>query len=377
MPATSVSSAVPGTPVAITPFAQRLGLSVPLIQAPMAGVSTPALAAAVSNAGALGFLGVGAMTAEAARKAIAETRALTARPFGVNVFCHAPAVADAATESAWLAYLAPVFKEFGAQPPTTLGEIYTSFVQDDAMLDVFLNERPAVVSFHFGLPRADRIRALRDAGIYLMASATSVAEALHIQEAGVDAIVAQGYEAGGHRGVFDPEAPDDRLGTLALTRLIVRNVDIPVIAAGGIMDGAGIAAVLALGAQAAQLGTAFIPCPESAADAAFRAALQDARNARTAMTAAISGRRARGLYNRFMRLGEAADSPRVPDYPIAYDAGKALNAAAKAKGNSEFAAQWAGQAVALSRAMPAAGLVAQLRDELLDAQAATGKYSQP
>jgi nitronate monooxygenase len=377
MPATSASSAAPGTPVAVTPFARRLGLSMPLIQAPMAGVSTPALAAAVSNAGALGFLGVGAMTAEAARKAIGETRALTARPFGVNVFCHAPAVADAATESAWLAYLAPVFKEFGAQPPATLGEIYTSFVQDDAMLDVFLKERPAVVSFHFGLPHADRIRALRDAGIYLIASATSVAEALRIQEAGVDAIVAQGYEAGGHRGVFDPEAPDERLGTLALTRLIVRNVDIPVIAAGGIMDGAGIAAVLALGAQAAQLGTAFIACPESAADAAFRAALQDARNARTAMTAAISGRRARGLYNRFMRMGEAADSPRVPDYPIAYDAGKALNAAAKAKGNSEFAAQWAGQAVALSRAMPAAALVAQLREELLGAHAATGKYSQP
>ncbi|OZI60918.1 NAD(P)H-dependent flavin oxidoreductase [Bordetella genomosp. 11] len=346
-----------------TPFTERLGLSTPIVQAPMAGVTTPALAAASANAGALGFLGVGAMTAAAARKAIADTRALTQRPFGVNVFCHRPAVADAAVEAAWLSYLAPVFREFGTDPPQALGEIYTSFVQDDAMLEVFLAERPAVVSFHFGLPDAARIRALRDAGIYLMASATSVEEALRIRDAGVDAIVAQGYEAGGHRGVFDPGARDERLGTLALTRLLVRRIDLPVVAAGGIMDGAGIAAVLALGAQGAQLGTAFVACPESSADAAFRAAMADAR-AVTSMTAAISGRRARGLYNRLMQLGEAADSPAVPDYPIAYDAGKALNAAAKARGNSDFAAQWAGQAVRLSRALPAAELVAALDAEL-------------
>lgn len=346
-----------------TPLTERLGLSTPVIQAPMAGVTTPALAAAAANAGALGFLGVGAMTPPAASKAIADTRALTQRPFGVNVFCHVPAVANAQAEAAWLSYLAPVFREFGAEPPASLGEIYKSFVQDDAMLDVFVTQRPAVVSFHFGLPDASRIRALRDAGIYLMASATSLEEALRIQDAGIDAVVAQGYEAGGHRGVFDPQARDERLGTLALTRLLARHLRIPVVAAGGIMDGAGIAAVLALGAQAAQLGTAFVACPESSADAAFRAALTDP-GAVTAMTAAISGRRARGLYNRLMRLGEAPDSPPVPDYPIAYDAGKALNAAAKARGNSDFAAQWAGQAVRLSRALPAGELVAVLTDEL-------------
>jgi nitronate monooxygenase len=354
-----------------TPLAARLGLSTPIIQAPMAGVTTPALAAASTNAGALGFLGVGAMTAPDARKAIAQTRALTQRSFGVNVFCHAPAVADAGVEAAWLACLAPVFHEFGAEPPAKLSEIYRSFVQDDAMLQVFLEERPAVLSFHFGLPEEARIRALRDAGIYLMACATSVDEALRIQAAGIDAVIAQGYEAGGHRGVFDTTTRDDRLGTLALTRLLVRKVDIPVVAAGGIMDGAGIAAVLALGAQAAQLGTAFISCPESSADEAFRAALRDP-NPVTAMTAAISGRRARGLYNRFMRLGEAQAGARVPAYPIAYDAGKALNAAAKAKGNSEFAAQWAGQAAALSRAMPATELVARLSQELDEAVSALG-----
>ncbi|CAM3670747.1 Nitronate monooxygenase [Bordetella sputigena] len=354
-----------------TPLTERLSISTPIIQAPMAGVTTPALAAASANAGALGFLGVGAMAAPAARKAIADTRALTQRPFGVNVFCHAPAVANAAGEAAWLSYLAPVFREFGAEPPASLSEIYKSFVQDDEMLQVFLQERPAVVSFHFGLPDAGRIRALRDAGIYLMASATSVEEALRIQEAGVDAVVAQGYEAGGHRGVFDTEARDERLGTLALTRLLVRQLQVPVVAAGGIMDGAGIAAVLALGAQAAQLGTAFVSCPESSADAAFRAALADPR-AVTAMTAAISGRRARGLYNRLMRLGEAPESPPVPDYPIAYDAGKALNAAAKARGNSDFAAQWAGQAVRLSRALPAGELVETLAAELEESMRGVG-----
>jgi nitronate monooxygenase len=350
-----------------TPLAARLQMSTPIVQAPMAGVTTPALAAAVSNAGALGNLGIAAMNTEAARQAIVQTRALTSRPFGVNVFCHPPAVANARVEADWLAYLAPVFAEFGAQPPAALREIYTSFRADDDMLQMLLAERPAVVSFHFGLPQEDRIRALRDAGIFLIGSATSVAEGLRVQDAGVDAVVAQGWEAGGHRGVFDTEARDDRLGTLALTRLLVRNTGLPVVAAGGIMDGAGIAAALALGAQAAQLGTAFIPCPESAADAAFRAALLDQEIVTTAFTRAISGRLARGIHNRLMALGDAADSPPVPAYPITYDAGKALNAAAKSKGNSDFAAQWAGQAAQLARTLPAAELVAVLSAELRQA----------
>lgn len=345
-------------------LAERLRLRTPIIQAPMAGTSTPALAAAVSNAGALGFLGVGAMNAESARQAIRQTRALTQQSFGVNLFCHTPAAGNARTEAAWLEYLAPVFKEFGAQPPAALTEIYTSYVVDDAMHAMLLAERPDVVSFHFGLPGAARIAALREAGIYLMATATSVDEALRIQDAGIDAIVAQGVEAGGHRGVFDVYARDDRLGTLALVRLLVRNADLPIVAAGGIMDGAGIAAVLALGAQAAQLGTAFVACPESAADAAYRQALLNQRTVTTAYSSAISGRLARGIFNRLMALGEDSNSPPVPDYPIAYDAGKALNAVAKAQGNSDFAAQWAGQAAQLSRAIPAGQLVDELRTEL-------------
>ncbi|SOZ18007.1 2-nitropropane dioxygenase, NPD [Cupriavidus taiwanensis] len=352
------------TPIADRlPLLRRLGIRTPIIQAPMAGVSTPALAAAVTNAGGLGSLGVGAMDAEAARQAIRETRALTSGPFNVNVFCHAPAVADSAREQAWLTYLAPRFAEFGATPPATLREIYRSYVTDDAMHAMLLEERPAVVSFHFGLPDAGRIRALRDAGIVLLASATSLDEARAIEAAGIDAIVAQGIEAGGHRGVFDPAAVDEGLGTFALVRVLATRTRLPVIAAGGIMDGAGITAALALGAQAAQLGTAFIACPETVADGPYREALLQARRP-TVLTRAISGRHARGLANRFTELGAAADAPATPDYPTAYDAGKALHAAAKARGSADFAAQWAGQAVPLARALPAAQLLAALAGEL-------------
>ncbi|SPA01914.1 2-nitropropane dioxygenase, NPD [Cupriavidus taiwanensis] len=352
------------TPIADRlPLLRRLGIRTPIIQAPMAGVSTPALAAAVTNAGGLGSLGVGAMDAEAARQAIRETRALTSGPFNVNVFCHAPAVADSAREQAWLTYLAPRFAEFGATPPATLREIYRSYVTDEAMHAMLLEERPAVVSFHFGLPDAGRIRALRDAGIVLLASATSLDEARAIEAAGIDAIVAQGIEAGGHRGVFDPAAVDEGLGTFALVRVLATRTRLPVIAAGGIMDGAGIAAALALGAQAAQLGTAFIACPETVADGPYREALLQPRRP-TVLTRAISGRHARGLANRFTELGAAADAPATPDYPTAYDAGKALHAAAKARGSADFAAQWAGQAVPLARALPAAELLAALAGEL-------------
>ena len=244
-----------------------LGIDLPIIQAPMAGVSSPAMAAAVSNAGALGSIAVGATDVAGVRRTIAEFRGRSERSLNVNVFCHRPPQADAALESAWLEHLRPHFERFGAKPPVRLKEIYRSFVEDDAMLAALLAERPRVVSFHFGLPSAERIRALREAGIVLIASVTSVAEGREAASAGVHALVGQGYEAGGHRGVFDPDAPDGCIGTLALTRLLVRELDVPVIAAGGIMDGAGISAALRLGAAAAQLGTAFVACPESEADA--------------------------------------------------------------------------------------------------------------
>jgi nitronate monooxygenase len=344
----------------MTPLADRLGLALPIIQAPMAGVSTPAMAAAVSNAGGLGSIGVGAVDADGARAMIDAVRGATNRPFNVNLFCHAPAVRDAAKEAAWIERLRPEFAAHGAEPPEALTEIYRSFVEDDAMLAMLLEIRPAIVSFHFGLPDAARIAALRDAGTLLIASATSPAEGRAIAAAGIDAVVAQGYEAGGHRGVFDPDGDDERLGTMALTRLLVRTLDLPVIAAGGIMDGAGIAAALTLGAQAAQLGTAFIASPESSADQGYRAALAGAE--RTVMTSAISGRPARAIVNRFTALGlDPADGPA---YPVAYDLGKALNAAAKARGEHGYGAQWAGQAAPLARALPAGELLAILGEEM-------------
>ncbi|PZQ47528.1 MAG: nitronate monooxygenase [Rhodovulum sulfidophilum] len=340
----------------------HLGLTVPIIQAPMAGVSTPRLAAAVSNAGGLGSIGVGATDAAGAGAMIDALRAATDRAYNVNLFVHAPAKADPPREAAWLAALGPVFEEFGAEPPAALRVIYRSFAEDDAMLTLLLERAPPVVSFHFGLPGPERIRALKAAGCLPLATATNLAEARAARRAGIDAVVAQGYEAGGHRGVFDPDAPDDQLGTMALVRILAPRAELPVIAAGGIMDGRGVRAALDLGAVAAQLGTAFIACPESAADAGYRATLTGPGGARTVMTRAISGRPARCLANRFTTWG-AGPVPPVPDYPIAYDAGKALNAAARAKGESGFGARWAGQGAPLSRPMPAAALIALLDRE--------------
>ncbi|HVY45702.1 MAG TPA: nitronate monooxygenase, partial [Minicystis sp.] len=225
-------------------------------------------------------------------------------------------------------------------------------------------ERPKVVSFHFGLPSPERVRALRDAGIVLFGSATSLDEARRLVAGGVHVVVAQGYEAGGHRGVFDPDAPDDALGTLALTRLFARELSVPVLAAGGIMDGAGIAAALRLGASGAQLGTAFVTTTESQADEGYRRAMASDAAHHTVMTRAISGRPARCLANRFTAIGAAATPRDVPSYPIAYDLGKRLHAAAKAKGEFGFGAQWAGQGAPLARSMPAGELVRALVDEM-------------
>ncbi len=342
---------------------EQLGLTVPIIQAPMAGVSTPQMAAAVCDAGALGSIAVGATNANGASRMIAETRVLTDRPFNVNLFVHAAPRRDVAVESAWLQALTPQFQAFGATPPAGLNTIYQSFADDDAMLSALLADAPRVVSFHFGLPDAERIRALKQAGCLLLATATNLDEALACKAAGMDAVVAQGWEAGGHRGMFDPDAKDSRLGTLALTRLLVLRTGLPVIAAGGIMDGRGVRAALDLGAVAAQLGTAFIACPESAADAAYRDALASDAAHHTTMTRAISGRPARCLRNRFTEWGGQSAGV-IPDYPVAYDAGKALNAAAKAAGETGFGAQWAGQGAPLARAMPAADLISVLVAEM-------------
>jgi nitronate monooxygenase len=346
-------------------FLKRLRVELPIVQAPMAGVSTPALAAAVSNAGALGSIAVGAVDVARARAMIEAVQGRTSGPFNVNVFCHEPASRHPDREGAWLAAMTPVFERYDAKPPSTLREIYTSFVVDAAMMELFEELKPPVVSFHFGLPPAEFIARLRAVGIVLFSTATSLVEAQRALDAGVDAIVAQGIEAGGHRGVFDPGAVDSGMGTLALTRLLVGKMGLPVIAAGGIMDGAGIAAALDAGALAAQLGTAFIACPESSSDRHYREALFGPGAAMTEMTNVISGRPARSLQSRFTALAKAElKGLEPPDYPVAYDAGKALAAAAGGMGEGGFGAHWAGQGAPLARAMPAGDLVLALRDEL-------------
>ncbi|MFN3212806.1 MAG: NAD(P)H-dependent flavin oxidoreductase [Henriciella sp.] len=348
-------------------FLKDIGVQRPIVQAPMAGISTPELAAAVSNASGLGSIGIGAAQTSSAREMIEAVRALTDRPFNVNLFVHATPVVDALREQQWLKALAPVFEAFGAHPPEALNTIYRSFADDDEMFKLLLALRPPVISFHFGLPSQDKIAALKAAECTLLSTATNLDEARAAEQAGVDAIVAQGYEAGGHRGMFDPSLPDQKLGTFALTQLLVAKCSIPVIAAGGIMDGRGIASMIALGAEAAQLGTAFVACPESKADAAYREALRSDGAFHTVMTTAISGRPARCLVNRFTAWASEVDAFPPPDYPRAYDAGKALHAAAKAQDEFGFGAQWAGQGAPLIRAMPAAELVETLMRELQDA----------
>ncbi|MBV9696190.1 MAG: nitronate monooxygenase, partial [Gammaproteobacteria bacterium] len=278
--------------------------------------------------------------------------------------CHAPPPRDAALEAAWIARWRPEFERLGAQAPTELTEIYPSFIVNAPMRALLTEVRPRVVSFHFGLPPAHVLENLRQAGSVLLGSATSLPEALQLQAAGLHAVIAQGYEAGGHRGRLDPDAPDERLGVLPLTRLLVKRLRIPVIAAGGIMDGAGIAAALALGASAVQLGTAFIDCPESQADAGFRAALKSEAAHHTLMTRVISGRPARCLANRFTRLGAAVPASAVPAYPVPYDLGKALHAAGMRSGEFGYGAQWAGQGAPLARSLPAADLVRALAQEM-------------
>ncbi|TBW59604.1 nitronate monooxygenase [Marinobacter halodurans] len=357
----------------MTDFSMAIGrvrISHPIVQAPMAGVSTPALAAAVSNAGGLGSIGIGASSVDAARRMIEETHRQTSRPFNVNVFCHKPGQPDAERESAWLEYLMPLFEEVGAEPPISLASPYPSFVENEAMFEMLLEAQPAVVSFHFGLPRQDWIDALRASGITLMATATCLDEAFQIQKAGLHGIVAQGREAGGHSGVFDPATGGPELGTLPLVRLFSNYCRLPVLAAGGIMDGSGIRAALDLGAVGAQMGTAFILSPESSADEAYRARFRDGAAIETRLTPVISGRPARGFVDRwFEDVDSAAAIGIMPDYPIAYVAGKALKAAARQAGQHDFDACWAGQGAPLARSLPAGDLVQRLMEELKIASA--------
>jgi len=345
-------------------FCERLALAYPFIQAPMAGVSTPALALAVSEAGALGSLATGATpSASLVAQQVANLQSATDKPFNINVFCHQPAVIDPGRNTEWLAYLRPFFAALGSEPPASLSEVYQSFLTNEELLRVLVAAQPRVVSFHFGLPTAAQAAALRQAGCLLLACVTSVAEGRAAVALGVDGLVAQGIEAGGHRGVFDGST-DTYEPALALTRQLVRALPLPVITAGGLMAGADVAAAMRAGAVAAQLGTAFVTCPESAASDTYRTALLHQPPLPTQLTEVISGRPARGLVNRFMLEVDQPGRPAVAPYSYAYVAGKALVAAAQQAGEPGFAVQWAGTGAGRARALPAAELVQVLAAEL-------------
>lgn len=343
---------------------QRLGLQVPIFQAPMAGVATPALAAAVSNAGGLGGLGLGTGTLEAARKMIVETQALTSRPFNVNVFAHQTPKSDPSNEVAWLKFLKPIHAELDIEVPKTLPESGPSFLDNKPLLELLLELKPSVVSFHFGLPDADVIKRFKDNKTVLMASATNVGELQAIEDAELDAVIAQGSEAGGHRGVFDPLAEDELIPTLDLVRQFVSRTTLPIIAAGGLMDGKDINAALSAGAIAAQLGTAFIPCPESTTNDAYRQALLQTQPEDTTFTTLVSGRPARGIKNRFTELQDTLEDTVVPDFPLGYALTKQLSATAKSKGVTGFDVMWAGTEAARSRTLPAGELLQALKKEM-------------
>lgn len=334
-------------------FVRRLGIGVPIIQAPMVGPKAP-LAAAVSAAGGLGSLACAALTPEQIRSEVAAIRRETVAPFNLNFFCHTPSAPDPAREAAWRAVLAPYYEEFGLDPaaPVTMAN-RAPF--DAAMADVVCDLRPAVVSFHFGLPVEPLLRRVRDAGCLILSSATTVREARWLAERGVDAVIAQGAEAGGHRGMFLTDAAASQVGTIALVPQIVDAVDVPVIAAGGIGDSRGVTAAFALGASAVQVGTAYLRCPEAGISTPYRAALAAARDEDTALTNVLTGRPARGLLTRAVReLGPV--SPLAPAFPGAAVALQPLRMAAEAAGSGDFSPLWSGQAVGLSRERSAAEL---------------------
>lgn len=335
-------------------FPAIAGLRLPLIQAPMAGVQDHRLAAAVSNAGGLGSLPAAMLGADALRDQLSALQALTDRPINVNFFCHVQPSPDAAREARWRAALAPYYAEFDVDPAqVSAGPGRMPFSAD--MADVLEAFRPAVVSFHFGLPAADLLARVKAWGACVLGSATTVAEARWLEAHGADAIIAQGLEAGGHRGHFLSDDLSEQLGTFALLPLVVRAVSRPVIAAGGIADAQGVAAAMALGASAAQVGTAYLCCPEATTSAVHRAALGSEAARHTALTNVFSGRPARGIVNRAMReLGPI--SADAPPFPLATAAMAPLRARAEAAGSGDFSPLWCGQNAAGCQPVPAAEL---------------------
>ncbi|BAF88086.1 putative dioxygenase [Azorhizobium caulinodans ORS 571] len=343
-------------------------IDLPLLLAPMAGSGTPKLAIAVGAAGGLAALPAAQYTPEQLDAAIAEMReALPGRPLNLNFFAHTPPVPDAAREANWRARLAPYFAEAGIDPATVpSGGGRAPF--DEKFCVLVEARRPEVVSFHFGLPEPSLLARVKATGAKVISSATTVAEAKWLEEKGCDAIIAMGLEAGGHRGAFLDLDMTRQVGTFALVPQVRDAVSVPVIAAGGISDGRGVAAAFALGADAVQVGTAFLFSPEAGVAPLHRAALERAEDNTTALTNLFTGRPARGVMNRIMReIGPL--SPDAPAFPLAGAALAPLKARAEADGRDDFTNLWSGQAARLAPRLPAGELALKL---VADARALLG-----
>ncbi|HEY4080111.1 MAG TPA: nitronate monooxygenase [Burkholderiaceae bacterium] len=329
------------------PLRDLLGIELPIVQAPMAGSQFFEMAAAASNAGGLGSLPCALLSATQQREQLAQLKQATSKPFNLNFFCHTPPVPDAAREAAWKALLRPYFIELGLDPSVD-APAAQRLPFDEAACALVEAGKPAVVSFHFGLPVPELLVRVKAAGIKIMASATTVAEARWLVARGVDVVIAQGAEAGGHRGIFLSDDISTQMGLFALLPQIVAAVDVPVIAAGGIAEQSAVRAAMKLGAAGVQVGTAYLYTPEARISAAYRAALQSDAVGTTALTNLFSGRPARGIVNRAMReLGPI--NAAAPAFPLAGGALAPLRAACEAKGSGDFSSMWSGQAAALSR----------------------------
>lgn len=330
----------------------------PIIQAPMAGVQDYRLAAAVSNAGGLGSLPCAMLGGEALREELKALNEATSKPYNLNFFAHTPPEPNPQQEANWRQALAPYYKEFGIDPASiTAGPGRMPFNEESAaIVEEF---RPAVVSFHFGLPKPELLERVKKAGAKVLSTATTVDEALWLEQHGADAIIAQGLEAGGHRGIFLTKDMTTQMGTFALLPQIVAEVKIPVIAAGGIATAEGVRAALDLGAVAAQIGTAFMLCPEATTKPLHREALKSPAARHTAITNLFSGGPARGIVNRVMReLGPVCDQ--APAFPLATNAIAPLRAAGEAAGTGDFSPLWSGQNASGCREIPAGVLVEEL-----------------
>ncbi len=343
-----------------------LGIELPIIQAPLAGAQDNALAVAVSSVGGLGSLPCAMLGVDAMRQELAAIKAQTTKPFNANFFCHKQPEPSIERESIWRAALSPYFKEYGIDAntiPTGPGRLPFSAEAADALSEF----KPAVVSFHFGLPAPDLLARVRSWGAKILSSATTVDEARWLEARGVDAIIAQGLEAGGHRGIFLSEDLNTQLGTFALVSQIVRAVKIPVIAAGGIADPKGVAAAVALGAAGVQIGTAYMLCTEATTSAVHRAALKGDAGRVTALTNLFTGRPARGIVNRLMReLGPI--SAAAPAFPLATSAIAPLRAKAESLGLGDFSPLWAGQNPSGCKEVSASVLTRELASAFADAR---------